>query len=78
MREGSVRIAVFGVGRLGASHAATLATLPGVTSLTVFEADAARAKDVAAPLKAKAVTRIAEVAGRSWRERRSVATAEIA
>ena len=71
-----MRIAVFGVGRLGASHAATLATLPGVTSLTAFDADAARAKDVAAPLKAK-VTRIAEVAGRSWRERRSVATAEI-
>jgi len=53
-----VRIAVLGVGRLGASHAATLAALPGVTQLTVYDADPARAKDVAAPLKATAVTSI--------------------
>jgi myo-inositol 2-dehydrogenase/D-chiro-inositol 1-dehydrogenase len=53
-----VRIAVLGVGRLGASHAATLAALPGVTQLTVYDADPARAKDVAAPLKATTVTSI--------------------
>ena len=53
-----MRIAVLGVGRLGASHAATLAALPGVTQLTVYDADPARAKDVAAPLKATAVTSI--------------------
>ena len=46
-----MRISVLGVGRLGASHAATLATLPGVSQLTVYDADPARAKDVAAPLK---------------------------
>jgi len=53
-----MRIAVLGVGRLGASHAATLAALPGVISLTVFDADAERAKEVAAPLKARAVSSI--------------------
>ena len=53
-----MRIAVLGVGRLGASHAATLAALPGVTQLTVYDADPARAKDVAAPLKATTVTSI--------------------
>ena len=51
-----MRIAVLGVGRLGASHAAVLAALPGVTSLTVYDADGARAAAVAAPLKARAVT----------------------
>ncbi|MEP7003762.1 MAG: Gfo/Idh/MocA family oxidoreductase [Chloroflexota bacterium] len=55
-----MRISVLGVGRLGASHAAMLAALPGVTSLTVYDADPARAKDVAAPLKAKAVATIDE------------------
>ena len=49
-----MRIAVLGVGRLGASHAATLAALPGVTQLTLYDADPARAKDVAAPLNAQA------------------------
>ena len=54
-----MRISVLGVGRLGASHAAMLAALPGV-SLTVYDADPARAKDVAAPLKARAVGTIDE------------------
>jgi myo-inositol 2-dehydrogenase/D-chiro-inositol 1-dehydrogenase len=53
-----VRIAVLGVGRLGASHAATLAALPGVTKLTLYDANAARAAEIAAPLKAQAVTSI--------------------
>jgi myo-inositol 2-dehydrogenase/D-chiro-inositol 1-dehydrogenase len=55
-----MRISVLGVGRLGASHAATLATLRGVTQLTVYDADPARAQDVAAPLKARAVGSIDE------------------
>jgi myo-inositol 2-dehydrogenase / D-chiro-inositol 1-dehydrogenase len=50
-----MRISVLGVGRLGASHAATLAALPGVSQLTVYDADPARAKDVADPLGARAV-----------------------
>lgn len=53
-----MRISVLGVGRLGASHAAMLAALPQVRQLTVYDADPARAKDVAAPLKARAVTSI--------------------
>jgi myo-inositol 2-dehydrogenase/D-chiro-inositol 1-dehydrogenase len=55
-----MRISVLGVGRLGASHAATLAALPDVSRLTVYDADPARAKDVAGPLKARAVTSIDE------------------
>ena len=50
-----MRISVLGVGRLGASHAKMLAALPGVSQLTVYDADAARAHDVAAPLNARAV-----------------------
>jgi myo-inositol 2-dehydrogenase/D-chiro-inositol 1-dehydrogenase len=53
-----MRISVLGVGRLGASHAAMLAALPGVTELTLYDADPARAKDVAGPLKARAVESI--------------------
>ena len=50
-----MRISVLGVGRLGASHAAMLAAMPGVSQLTLYDADPARAKEVAAPLKARAV-----------------------
>ena len=53
-----MRISVLGVGRLGASHAAMLAALPQVRQLTVYDADPARAKDVAAPLKARAVSSV--------------------
>ena len=55
-----MRIAVLGVGRLGASHAATLAALPGVTQLTLYDADPQRAKDVAAPLNAQAALSVDE------------------
>jgi len=55
-----VRISVLGVGRLGASHAATLAALPGVSQLTVYDADPARAADVAAPLEARVAATIDE------------------
>ncbi|HEY8730949.1 MAG TPA: Gfo/Idh/MocA family oxidoreductase [Candidatus Limnocylindria bacterium] len=50
-----MRISVLGVGRLGASHAATLAALPGVSQLTVYDADPAHAKEVAGPLNARVV-----------------------
>jgi len=55
-----MRISVLGVGRLGAAHAATLAELPGVSQLTVYDVDPARAKEVAAPLNARAVGSIDE------------------
>jgi myo-inositol 2-dehydrogenase/D-chiro-inositol 1-dehydrogenase len=52
-----MRISILGVGRLGA---ATLAALPGVSELTLYDVDPARARDVAAPLKARAVASIDE------------------
>ena len=55
-----MRISVLGVGRLGASHAAMLAELPGVSQLTLYDADPARAKEVAGPLNARAVGSIDE------------------
>ncbi|HET8569409.1 MAG TPA: Gfo/Idh/MocA family oxidoreductase [Candidatus Limnocylindria bacterium] len=42
-----MRVALLGVGRLGAAHAATLAGLGEVSELRVHDADAARARDVA-------------------------------
>ena len=53
-----MRISVLGVGRLGASHAAMLAALPGVPDLTVFDADPTRAKEVATPLNARTAASI--------------------
>jgi myo-inositol 2-dehydrogenase/D-chiro-inositol 1-dehydrogenase len=53
-----MHLAVLGVGRLGASHAATLAALPGVSQLTIYDADPARAQAVAAPLQARFVETI--------------------
>ncbi len=47
-----MRIGLLGVGRLGATHAATLHALREVTGLTIYDADAARAKAVAGPLGA--------------------------
>ncbi|MDP9265615.1 MAG: Gfo/Idh/MocA family oxidoreductase [Chloroflexota bacterium] len=47
-----MRVAVLGVGRLGASHAANIRALPDVTSLRIYDADPARAADVARPLGA--------------------------
>jgi myo-inositol 2-dehydrogenase/D-chiro-inositol 1-dehydrogenase len=55
-----MRISILGVGRLGAAHAATLAALPGVSELTLYDVDPARARDVATPLKARAVGSIDE------------------
>jgi len=48
-----MKVAVLGVGRLGAAHAATLAALPQVSDLVIFDADPARAQEIAAPLGAR-------------------------
>jgi myo-inositol 2-dehydrogenase/D-chiro-inositol 1-dehydrogenase len=53
-----MRIAILGVGRLGASHAATLRELPHVSELRVYDADAQRAKQVATETRATAVDTI--------------------
>jgi myo-inositol 2-dehydrogenase / D-chiro-inositol 1-dehydrogenase len=49
-----MRIALLGVGRLGAAHAATLAALHDVTELRIHDADAFRAGEVAASCGARA------------------------
>jgi len=53
-----MKIGLLGVGRLGASHAETLRGLKGVDELRIYDADAARAKDVAAKVGAHAVNSI--------------------
>ncbi|HEY3219041.1 MAG TPA: Gfo/Idh/MocA family oxidoreductase [Candidatus Limnocylindria bacterium] len=53
-----MRLGLLGVGRLGAAHAATLGQLAGVNELRVYDADAARARDVAAKVGARQVETI--------------------
>src|ERR1051325_12250084 len=53
-----MKIGLLGVGRRGASHADTLRGLKGVDELRIYDADAARAKDVAAKVGAHAVNSI--------------------
>jgi myo-inositol 2-dehydrogenase / D-chiro-inositol 1-dehydrogenase len=48
-----MKIAVLGVGRLGATHAAILAALPDVTELRIYDVDLERARSVSAPLRAR-------------------------
>jgi len=48
-----MKVAVLGVGRLGAAHAATLGALPEISELRIYDADPARARDIAAPLGAQ-------------------------
>ena len=48
-----MKVAVLGVGRLGAAHAATLAALPEISELRIYDADPARAREIAAPLGAR-------------------------
>ena len=50
-----MRIAVTGVGRIGAGHAAVLAKNPDVTDLIIADVDVDRAQQVAADLGARAV-----------------------
>lgn len=56
-----MKVAVLGVGRLGAAHAATIAALPQVSELRIYDADPVRAREIAAPLGAQ-VAGSAEVA----------------
>jgi len=53
-----VRLGLLGVGRLGAAHAATLRELKGVDELRIYDADGARARDVAAKVGARHVDSI--------------------
>lgn len=55
-----MRVAILGVGRLGATHAATLRSLPGVGEVRAYDADAARAKQVAADLGVRAAGTVDE------------------
>ena len=50
-----MRIGLLGVGRLGASHAETLRSLPDVRELRIYDADIARAREIAAKVGATAV-----------------------
>jgi myo-inositol 2-dehydrogenase/D-chiro-inositol 1-dehydrogenase len=53
-----MRVAILGVGRLGAAHAATLSALPDVSELRVYDAAAERAHEVATSLHAVAVASV--------------------
>src|SRR5438034_1987879 len=55
-----VKIAILGVGRLGAFHARVLRGLPGVDELRINDSDAARAASLAKELGAKHATTIDE------------------
>jgi myo-inositol 2-dehydrogenase / D-chiro-inositol 1-dehydrogenase len=55
-----MRIAILGVGRLGAFHAKVLAETKDVSELRVYDADPKRARDVADPLGATAVATVDE------------------
>src|SRR4026207_1784183 len=50
----AVRVAILGVGRLGAFHAKVLSETKDVDELRVYDADPTRAKEVAGSLKAQA------------------------
>jgi myo-inositol 2-dehydrogenase/D-chiro-inositol 1-dehydrogenase len=55
-----VRVAILGVGRLGAYHAKVLSEMKDVDELRVYDADAARANDVAGALRARAAATVDE------------------
>src|SRR3979490_3207782 len=55
-----MRVAILGVGRLGAFHAKVLSETRDVDELRVYDADAARAKEVAGPLKAHTAASVDE------------------
>jgi myo-inositol 2-dehydrogenase/D-chiro-inositol 1-dehydrogenase len=55
-----MRVAILGVGRLGAFHARVLSETKDVDELRVYDADASRAKDVATSLKAQAAASVDE------------------
>ncbi|MFC9894463.1 Gfo/Idh/MocA family oxidoreductase [Nocardia sp. NPDC127579] len=53
MTATDLRIGLAGTGRIGAAHAETLTTLPGVGSVVVADADTARARAIAAKVGAE-------------------------
>jgi predicted dehydrogenase len=59
MSNGALRVAVIGVGHLGRHHARILATLDGVTLAAVVDTSEARAREIAEPLGAPALTDVA-------------------
>jgi len=61
MAQNGFQLGVVGVGRIGLFHARTLLGLDGVASLTIADADAARARNVATELGAQAVETPAEL-----------------
>src|SRR6266511_4699156 len=56
----AVRVAILGVGRLGAFHAKVLSETQDVDELRVYDADPARAKEVAGSLKSRAADSVDE------------------
>ena len=61
----ALRIGVIGAGRIGSFHVRTLASLPGVASVTVCDADSARARRLAGELGLE----VAATPGRARRRR---------
>jgi predicted dehydrogenase len=59
MSNGALRVAVIGVGHLGRHHARILAALDGVTLAAVVDTSEARAREIAEPLGAPALTDVA-------------------
>jgi myo-inositol 2-dehydrogenase/D-chiro-inositol 1-dehydrogenase len=55
MATGELHVGVAGVGRIGSLHASTLLALDGVAAVTLADADAGRARDVAGRLGVHAV-----------------------
>ncbi len=53
-----MRIGLLGVGRLGAAHALNLRALDAVTDLRIYDADLARARDVAERVRGRAVASV--------------------
>jgi predicted dehydrogenase len=59
--EAILRAAVVGVGHLGRHHARILGSMPGVVLAGVVDINAARAREIAAPSGARAVTDVREM-----------------
>ncbi|HET7699954.1 MAG TPA: Gfo/Idh/MocA family oxidoreductase [Candidatus Limnocylindria bacterium] len=60
-----MRVGLLGVGRLGAAHAATLRAIAEVGDLAIYDADQARAREVATAVKASAVATVDEALDRA-------------
>ena len=56
----AMRVAILGVGRLGAFHAKVLSLMTEIAELRVYDADQERAKEVATSLAASAASTIDE------------------